>query len=127
MSDKAQYTIEFVINTSPRVLFSRLSTADGLSEWFADDVNVKADEYTFFWEGTETKAKRISYKDQKHIRFQWLDDADTDCFLEFKLESQDLTGDLSLLITDFATPEDLQDATELWTSQISNLKRLLGI
>ena len=44
---RLKYELEYTLNCSPKVLFSRLSTPEGLCEWFADDVNVEGDIFTF--------------------------------------------------------------------------------
>ncbi len=44
---KTKYELEYTFNTSPNFLYPRLSTPEGLSEWFADDVNLKRGKYTF--------------------------------------------------------------------------------
>ena len=49
MSDLIKYSIELPINSSVNVLYKRLSTPSGLAEWFADNVNLKNNIYTFFW------------------------------------------------------------------------------
>ena len=36
-----KYELEFQIRSSVNILFNCLSTPSGLSEWFADDVNVQ--------------------------------------------------------------------------------------
>ena len=54
--DKVRIDLEYIIKTSPTILFNCLSTPSGLSEWFADDVNIKNDRYTFFWDGSEETA-----------------------------------------------------------------------
>ena len=51
-----KYSLEFPIKTSVSVLYNRLSTPSGLSEWFADNVNIKNNILTFFWEGSEEEA-----------------------------------------------------------------------
>ncbi len=43
MSDKSKYEIEFVIQSSPQLLYQYLSTPSGLSEWFADNVNSRGE------------------------------------------------------------------------------------
>jgi len=43
------------------------------------------------------------------------------------LHTDELTGDVALLITDFAEEEDIEDSQELWNKQISNLKHILGL
>lgn len=121
-----KYSIEYHFNSSTKVLFTRLSTASGLSEWFADDVNVKGANYTFFWDGTGQEAKLISKKDQKFVRFKWIDDEDDESYFEFKIVVEELTGDVALIVTDFAEEEDVQDSKDLWDSQITVLKQILG-
>lgn len=123
---KEKFQLEYAINSSPKVLFNRLSTAGGLSEWFADDVNVRTDVYTFIWDGTEQQAKLINKKDLKYVRFQWLDDEDDKTYFEFKLRTDELTGDLALIITDFAEEDEKEDSIELWDTQISELKHIIG-
>ena len=51
-----KYTLEFPIKTSVSVLYKRLSTPSGLAEWFADNVNIKNDILTFYWEGSEEES-----------------------------------------------------------------------
>lgn len=124
---KKQFELEYIINSSPKVLFSRLSTASGLSEWFADDVTVKGKILTFIWEGTEQKAELISKKDNKYVRFHWMDDEDKNSFFEFRINIEEITGDVALLITDFAEEDEKEDSIDLWDSQISELKHVIGL
>lgn len=126
MSKKSKYTIEYTLRTSPKVLFERLSTPDGLSEWFADDVNIKKDVYTFIWKGSSQQAELLTIKPDKYVKFRWLDDKEKN-FFEFKIDVLDLTGEVSLYITDFAEEGDLVEARELWDSSIQELKHALGI
>ena len=121
-----KFELEYTFNTSVRVLFNRLSTPAGLAEWFADDVNLKNNMFSFVWDGTEQIAEVVSKKDNKYIRFRWIEE-DKDSFFEFKLQKDELTGDLALLVTDFAEENDKDDATVLWDSQISELKHAIGL
>ncbi len=123
---KEKYQLEFNINSSPKILFNRLSTASGLNEWFADNVGVQGKIFTFEWSGTEQKAEMVNRKDLRYVRFHWLDDEDDKAYFEFKLNLDELTGDLALIITDFAEPDEIEDAKELWDTQISELKHILG-
>ena len=59
---RVKFELEYTLNSSPKVLFSRLSTPEGLCEWFADDVNVDGDLFSFFWEKTESKARLSAIK-----------------------------------------------------------------
>ena len=124
---KTKYELEYTFNTSPNFLYSRISTPEGLSEWFADDVNLKKGKYHFIWEGAEQAADVIQKKVNKFIRFHWDDDEDQDQYFEFRIHTDELTGDVALLITDFAEEEEKDDAIDLWDSQISELKHAIGL
>jgi uncharacterized protein YndB with AHSA1/START domain len=124
---KKKFELEYSINSSPKVLFNRLSTPGGLSEWFADDVNLHGSVFTFFWEQTEQQAEVIQRKDNKYIRFRWMSDDEDDSYFEFRLAQDELTGDVSLLITDFAEEDEKDDAIDLWDTQIAELKHVIGL
>ncbi|MDB0007425.1 START-like domain-containing protein [Flavobacteriales bacterium] len=121
------YELEYPIHSSIKILYERLSTLSGLSEWFADDVNVNREGiYTFTWEGSSQDAVLISKKKGEHIRFRWLD-SEEDEYFEFRIQIDELTNDVSLIVSDFADDEDdKEDATNLWDTQIDNLKHLIG-
>jgi uncharacterized protein YndB with AHSA1/START domain len=121
-----KYDLEYVIRASQKVLFERLSTSSGLSEWFADNVNQKGNIFTFEWDGSEQKAEMLQKKDNQFVKFHWLDSEDEDSYFEFRFEIDALTNDLSLIITDFAEEEEVEENMELWDSQISELKHILG-
>ena len=124
---KTKFELEYTINSSPKVLFNRLSTPGGLAEWFADDVNIKGKVYTFIWDGTEQKAKLIQKKENLYIRFQWIDENEDKTYFEFRITTDELTGDVALLITDFAEEDEKDDAIDLWDTQIAELKHVLGL
>ena len=119
-------SIEFLINTSPKLLWSRISTASGLSDWFAKDVNIKGDEYTFFWDGSSQKAILVSSKKEKFVRFRWEYDND-DKYFEMSILIDKLTNQSTLLITDFANDKDEEAETKnLWENLINKLRRTTG-
>ena len=124
---KKKYELEYAINSSPKILFNRLSTPGGLSEWFADDVNLFGSVFTFIWEQTEQRAKVVQRKDNKYIRFHWVGDEDEASYFEFRLSQDELTGDVSLMITDFAYDDEKNDAVDLWNTQIAELKHVIGL
>lgn len=124
---KDKFELEYILNASPSVLFPRLSTPSGLSDWFADDVNIKGDKYTFIWEGSEQVASVIQSRANISIRFKWDDDEDPKTYFEFKLATDDITNEVALVITDFADTEDVDDSIELWDAQIENLRHYMGL
>ncbi|MFW6370896.1 MAG: START-like domain-containing protein [Bacteroidota bacterium] len=124
MTEKIKVQLEYVINCSPRVLYNRLSSASGLAEWFADDVRVRGNQFTFIWEGAEQVAEMSLRKENRLVRFNWLDDEGT--YFEFKITQDELTGDVSLIVVDFAEVDEVDETKELWNTQIHDLKRVLG-
>jgi uncharacterized protein YndB with AHSA1/START domain len=125
MDDKVKILLEYVINCSPKVLYNRLSTASGLAEWFADDVRVQGKKFTFIWEGSEQTAEISLRKENKLVRFTWLDGEDS--YFEFRISQDELTNDVSLIVIDFAEEDEREETTDLWNSQIADLKHILGL
>jgi len=109
------------------ILYNRLSTSSGLSEWFADDVIINDKIFTFFWDGSNQKAKLLKLKMNRFIRFKWEENNTKEDYFEFLIQVDEMTSDVSLMITDFAEDkQDQKEQTELWNKQISILKRAIG-
>lgn len=125
---KEKFELEFIVNASAKIIYQCLSTPSGLSEWFADDVNIRDDVFTFIWEGTEEQAKIITRKKDEYVKYQWMEDfeAGEKTFFEIRIHIDALTKELALLITDFAEPDEVEDAKLLWNSQIDELRHILG-
>jgi uncharacterized protein YndB with AHSA1/START domain len=125
---KIRFELEYTLNTSPKVLFNRLCTPEGLGEWFADNVTVEGELYTFFWNQSSSKARLSALKENKLVRFEWIESEDKESnYFEFRINIEELSGSLALIIVDFAEPEEKEDAIYLWDTQIIDLKRLLGV
>lgn len=126
MDDKIKYELEFPIHASPQLLYQYFSSPSGLSEWFADNVNSRGELYKFIWDGAEEQAQLLSKKSGERIKFRWLDDEDEPYYFEFKIQVDEITKDVSLMITDFAEEDEVEEAKMLWENQISSLKKVLG-
>ncbi|MFI5219270.1 MAG: START-like domain-containing protein [Bacteroidia bacterium] len=122
---KEKYQVEFQMHSSPKILYNYLSNPSGLAEWFADDVRVKDGIYTFVWAGTEQRAKMVHKRDGQMVKYKWIDDPE-DGFFEFEILTDELTSDVALLITDFAFPEDKEESSRLWDTQIHSLRQIIG-
>ena len=126
MSDKIKFEIEFPIHASPKMLYQYFATPSGLSEWFADNVNSRGEEYTFIWDGAEETAKMLTKKRNSKIRFKWEETEGDDSYFEFRIQVDALTNDVSLMITDFADEDEVEDSKMFWENQISQLKHTIG-
>jgi uncharacterized protein YndB with AHSA1/START domain len=125
MDDKIKFELEFVIQSSPQLLYQYLSTPSGLSEWFADNVNSRGEIFSFIWDGSEEQAKLIKRKSDEFVKFTWVESED-DSYFELKIIVDEITQDVSLFITDFAEEDELEEAKMLWENQVSSLKQVLG-
>ncbi|MDR6846600.1 START-like domain-containing protein [Flavobacterium granuli] len=128
MDLKVRYEIEFPINSSPQLLYQYISTPSGLSEWFADNVNSRGEFFTFIWNDSQEKARLASKKSGEKVKFKWVDDnnKDTEYFFELNILVDELTKDVSLMVVDFARKDEVEEATQLWENQISDLKHVIG-
>ncbi len=125
-TQKEKFELEYIIKTSPSILFARLSNPSGLSEWFADDVNLEGKIFTFVWDGSEQQAEQVLRKENKMVRYHWLDDEDDKTYFEFRINVDELTGETAIVVVDFAERDEKEDAIELWNQQIDELKHGLG-
>lgn len=126
--EKKEFSIEYQLKSaSINVLWNSIGTPLGLAEWFADGVTVNGNEFSFSWEKYEQTAYLIQSKNNTSIRFQWEEDIDTDYFFELKIGIVEITGDLALIITDFADPDEKDDLILLWDKQVEVLRRKTGI
>ncbi|MFY8213917.1 MAG: START-like domain-containing protein [Flavobacterium sp.] len=128
MDAKLRYELEFPINSSPQLLYQYISTPSGLSEWFADNVNSRGEFFTFIWDDSQEVARQSSKKSGEKIKFRWVDEdkKDTEYYFELRIIEDEITKDVSLVVTDFAFADEVDEAKLLWENQISDLKHVIG-
>ncbi|MDR3651566.1 MAG: START-like domain-containing protein [Paludibacter sp.] len=125
---KTKFNIEYQLKSaSINVLWNSISNPLGLAEWFADGVTVDGNDFTFSWDGNEQTASLIHTKQNNNIRFQWIEDSNTDFYFELKIAAMEVTDNLALVITDFAEPNEKDDLIMLWNKQVEVLRRKTGI
>ena len=126
MASKKKFQMEFSVRSSVKILYSTISTPSGLSEWFANDVNIRGKVYTFFWDDSEQQAELITKKNNQYVKFRWLDEP-ADTFFELRIVVDDLTNDVSLIVSDFAEDEEEEEESKLlWDSQIHSMMQSIG-
>lgn len=124
MADKIKLNLEYIVNSSPRILFPYLQEPNALSQWFADDVNYRESIYEFIWDDEGQKAKIVNVKENKLIRYKWLEDEPY--YFELEIDQDELTNDVALRITDFAKEEDLENRKMIWNNSIEYLQSVIG-
>lgn len=123
---KIKYELEFPIHASPSMIYQHFATPSGLEEWFADKVNSRGKIITFYWDDSEEEATIISRKSGEKARYKWTETDGDDSYFEFRIQVDAITKDLSLIITDFAEEDELEESKMLWENQIEELKHNIG-
>ena len=85
--------------------------------------------YSHLFGEIQVKAPRKKFIGKiKWFGYEWIgDDTDNDeSYFEFIINQDDLTNDVSLTIVDFAEKDEIEETSNLWDTQISKLKHLLG-
>ncbi|WP_295797625.1 START-like domain-containing protein [Mucilaginibacter sp.] len=125
MPEKKKFNIEYEIKSSPRILYTFLNEPNGLTQWFADDVSVRDQVYTFTWDDEQQTAKLLATKENKLVRFRWVDD-DPSYYFEMEIIQDELTSDVALSITDFAAEDAIGERKLIWDNQVKYLISTLG-
>ena len=128
---KQKFMGEYSINASRKMLFPYLSTASGLSLWFADDVNINNINKTliFIVDGEEKIARIDSVKKNRYVKFSYLEDGEVrkdHDYLEFKLEINELTQSVFIRIVEYTETDDLEESFQIWDNLLSQLKEIIG-
>jgi|TARA_B100000378_G_scaffold189935_1_gene154350 uncharacterized protein YndB with AHSA1/START domain len=128
---KQKFMGEYSINASRKMLFPYLSTASGLSLWFADDVNINNINKTliFIVDGEEKIARIDSVKKNRYVKFSFLEDGEVrkdHDYLEFKLEINELTQSVFIRIIEYTETDDLEESFQIWDNLLSQLKEIIG-
>ncbi|MBK8488060.1 MAG: ATPase [Chitinophagales bacterium] len=124
-SKKVKFTLEYMIRSTPLALYNFLTTATGLSQWFAEDVDNEENTFYFTWGKQTDIAEMISTEDDDFIRYRW-DYQDEDEYFEFRIEKGDITDDTVLFITDIVDEGDVESQKQLWDAQIKSLSKRIG-
>jgi uncharacterized protein YndB with AHSA1/START domain len=119
--------LEYSVRSSPHILFQYISNPSGLQSWFADNVEILgAGEYRFSWEdGTENVAKMVKNVTNKYTRFEFSNGSEGE-FLEFRIEQDEITRDVELIIVEFVIEEEAQMAASIWDSAVEDLCAIIG-
>lgn len=128
---KNKFITDYQINASKKIVFSYLSTASGLAEWFADDVNINEDKhYVFHFDNENHYARLVSIRSNLHVKFEFYDpnnpDEEDKAYLEFKLEENDLTQTLFVTVIDYSDEYDEEESYAIWDGLMGRLKELIG-
>ena len=126
---KYKFTAEYELRASPKMLFPYVSTASGLSQWFASKVNTMPNQqFDFIWDGESHPARLATLRQNKSVKFDFLPaNGERDHgYIEFRLDVSDLTQSTFLKITDYSSNTDEADLKALWNGLMDNLREIVG-
>ncbi len=126
MTALQKYTLEFHINASPKLLYTLISTAEGLARWFADRVVVKGEIFHFYWEGSTQTARIVDSKEFEMVQFEWTDDYHEGFSMEMHILHEPVSGESALIISDHSEYSDMEFSKLWWAGQVARLQRLFN-
>ena len=127
---------EYELNTTPKLLFPFLSTADGLSEWFADKAAIGPNStFKFHWDDDDHLAAIDTLKLNKSVRFCFIprpEDAslvqerqNQFPFIEFAIVQGNFSQSVFLRVTDLTEASE-DDIEETWDFLVGSLRDRIG-
>jgi uncharacterized protein YndB with AHSA1/START domain len=122
---RKKYTLEYIIRSSPAILFEFVTEPSALAQWFADYCDAQDDNYIFGWGGQYEKAELLEMEDEEYVKYRWLK-SPKDEYFSFRVYKSEISFETVLEVTDFAEQKDIKDATNLWDKQIEDLKHAIG-
>ena len=127
-----KFVADYQINTSRRTIYPYLSTASGLSQWFADDVTINEDKvYNFIYDGEDHFAKAVVMRNNHNVKFEFFEPGSQDedkekAYIEFRLDENELTQTFFLRVTDYSDVYDEEEQMSIWEGLIGTLREIIG-
>jgi len=127
-----KFVADYQINTSRRIIYPYLSTASGLSQWFADDVTIDEDKvYNFIYDGEDHFAKAVIMRNNHNVKFEFFvpegpDQDKEKAYLEFRLDENELTQTFFLRVIEYSDVYNEEEQLSIWEGLISTLKEIIG-
>lgn len=122
---RVKYSVDYIIKSTPSVLYNFMSTPSGLEQWFADRVEFNKGNITFTWNEYQEQALILEQEEDEMLRLK-MENHENEEFVEFRITKAEVTGDTILIITDFAEQSEVEDQKRLWNRQIESLISSVG-
>ncbi|MFN8309041.1 MAG: START-like domain-containing protein [Chitinophagales bacterium] len=122
---RKKYSLEYIIRSSPAILFEFVTNPSNLAQWFSDTCDANDNFIAFGWGGSNEQAEILEYIQEEFVKYRWID-GKKDEFFSFRIYKSEIANDTILEITDFAEEKEIKDQMRLWDSQIEELKHQLG-
>lgn len=131
--EKTKINIEYPLNTkSSKLIWSLISTAEGLQKWIADYVKEEDGRFIFTWgeiwtENHSLAAVILQRDPMRSVKMRWENEECDEAYIELAITKSDITGQLTLSITDYAEEGDEDNIRGLWDGDLERLHHSSGL
>ena len=122
---RKEFTLEYIIRSSPAILFEFVTQPDNLAQWFCDHCDSQDDIFIFGWNGVFQRARQEIITDDELVHYHW-EETNKNEYFSFRVYKSEISNDTVLEVTDFADAKEVKEQTFLWDSQIEALKHAIG-
>lgn len=123
---RVKIQLEFVLNSSPGILYDHISSSTGLTGWFAEKVEQSHGNLIFHWDDGSINTAVIQKEVPRHLfRFSFVETSPEE-YIEMEVIQDDLTQDVSLVVTDFADENEVESSEMMWGSLVDELRMTIG-
>ena len=123
---RVKLDLEFIFRASPAIIYTFITTSECLVRWYCDEVDITNETFTFYWSGSSEVAYLIDDIEEERVRMKWEDADDPEEYLEFRMYKSDITNETILEITDYCDADEVQEISDLWATQMVELKKECG-
>lgn len=117
----------FLKTASPHSIWNQISTARGLSEWFAPRVDITKNTIHIFWDEQGDDREATIHKREADKLFEWRWNDDPESFIRMEIVTTELSTSASLLVTDYDRGLELESLEQIWELHEERLYSSLGI
>jgi uncharacterized protein YndB with AHSA1/START domain len=122
---RKKFTIEYIVRSSPSILFEFVTEPSKLAQWFSDTCDGNDTTIVFGWSGSRELADIVEFIEDEFVKYHWKDNK-KDEFFSFRIYKSEISFETVLEVTDFAEEKEIKDQIRLWDSQIEELKHHIG-
>ena len=122
---RKKFTLEYIIRSSPSILFEFVSQPDSLAQWFSDFCDAQDDIFIFGWNGSFQRARQVDLIEEESVKYHW-EHGNKEEYFSFRVYKSEIANDTILEISDFADAKEVKEQSFLWDKQIEDLKHAIG-
>jgi uncharacterized protein YndB with AHSA1/START domain len=122
---RKKFTIEYIVRSSPSILFEFVTEPSKLAQWFSDTCDGNDTSIVFGWSGSRELADIVEFIEDDFVKYHWKDNKKNE-FFSFRIYKSEISFETVLEVTDFAEEKEIKDQIRLWDSQIEELKHHIG-